>query len=163
MESILLQSAFPVSYYYELNKYFKLFIHLVNTIWMPPIYYKGFFRGSAGKESTCNVGDLGFIPGLERSLGEGKGYPLQYSSLENSMDCIVHRVTNSQTWLSDFCFTSLLITRYPGGATQSICHPGMFLQVNGWTMFATSFHNILYLLSQQFGTLFQVILSSQFV
>ena len=86
MESILLQSAFPVSYYYELNKYFKLFIHLVNTIWMPPIYYKGFFCGSAGKESTCNVGDLGFIPGLERSPGEGKGYPLQYFSLENSMD-----------------------------------------------------------------------------
>ena len=74
-----------------------------------------------------------------------------------------HGVANSWTRLSDFCFTSLLITRYPGGATQSICHPGMFLQVNSWTMFATSFHNILYLLSQQFGTLFQVILSSQFV
>ena len=41
----------------------------------------------AGKESTCNVGDLGSIPGLGRSPGEGKGYPLQYSSLENSMDC----------------------------------------------------------------------------
>ena len=59
--------------------------------------------------------------------------------------------------LSDFHFTSLLITRYPGGATQSICHPGMFLQVNNWTMIATSFHNILYLLSQQLGTLFQVL------
>ena len=45
--------------------------------------------GSAGKESVCSVGDLGSIPGLERSLGEGKGYPLQYSGLENSMDCIV--------------------------------------------------------------------------
>ena len=41
---------------------------------------------SAGEESTCNVGDLGSIPGLGRSLGEGKGYPLQYSGLENSMD-----------------------------------------------------------------------------
>ena len=41
------------------------------------------------KESTCNVGDLGSIPGLGRSPGEGKGYPLQYSGLENSMDCIV--------------------------------------------------------------------------
>ena len=42
--------------------------------------------GSAGKESACNVGDLGSIPGLGRSPGEGKGYPLQYSGLENSMD-----------------------------------------------------------------------------
>ena len=50
--------------------------------------YTGFFPDSSvGKESTCNVGDLGSIPGLGRSPGEGKGYPLQYSSLENSMDC----------------------------------------------------------------------------
>ena len=42
------------------------------------------------KKSTCNAGDLGSIPGLGRSPGEGKGYPLQYSDLENSMDCIVH-------------------------------------------------------------------------
>ena len=47
--------------------------------------------GSAGKESTCNVGDLGSIPGLGRAPGEEKGYPLQYSGLENSMDCIVQR------------------------------------------------------------------------
>ena len=47
----------------------------------------GFPCGSAGKESACNVGDLGSIPGLGRSPGEGKGYPLQYSGLENSMDC----------------------------------------------------------------------------
>ena len=46
--------------------------------------------GSAGKESACNVGDLGSMSGLGRSLGEGKGYPLQYSGLENSKDCIVH-------------------------------------------------------------------------
>jgi len=58
---------------------------------------KGFSGGLAGKESTCNVGDLGLIPGLGRSPGEGKGYPLQYSGLENSMDCIVHRVTKSRT------------------------------------------------------------------
>ena len=62
----------------------------------------GFPDSSAGKESTCNVGDLGSIPGLGRSLGEGKGYPLQYSGLENSMDCIVYRVTKSLTRLSDF-------------------------------------------------------------
>ena len=47
---------------------------------------KGFPCGLAGKESACNAGDLGSIPGLERSPGEGKGYPLQYSGLENSMD-----------------------------------------------------------------------------
>ena len=46
--------------------------------------------GSAGKESVCNTGDLGSIPGLGRSPGEGKGYPFQYSDLENSMDCTVH-------------------------------------------------------------------------
>ena len=47
----------------------------------------GFPGGSAGKESTYNAGDLGSIPGLGRSPGEGNGYPLQYSGLENSMDC----------------------------------------------------------------------------
>ena len=55
----------------------------------------GFPGGSAGKESVCNVGDLGFIPGLGRASGEGNGYLLQYSGLENSMDCIVHGVTES--------------------------------------------------------------------
>ena len=45
--------------------------------------------GSAGKESAYNAGDLGSIPGLGSSPGEGKGYPLQYLGLENSMDCIV--------------------------------------------------------------------------
>ena len=73
----------------------------------------GFPCGSAGKESTCkkkkkestcNVGDLGSIPGLGRSSGEGKGYPLQYSGLENSMDCIVHGVSKSRTLLSNFQF-----------------------------------------------------------
>ena len=56
------------------------------------------------KESACNAGDLGLIPGLGRSPGEGKGYPLQYSGLENSMDCIVHGVAKGQTRLSDFHF-----------------------------------------------------------
>ena len=60
--------------------------------------------GSAGKESTCNAGDLCSIPGSGRSPGEGKGYTLQYSGLENSTDCIVHGLANSQTWLSDFHF-----------------------------------------------------------
>ena len=48
--------------------------------------------GSDGKESTCNAGDLGSIPGLGRSPGEGKGYPLQYSGLENPMDMGSQRV-----------------------------------------------------------------------
>ena len=63
-----------------------------------------FSNGSAGKESACNVGDLGSIPGLGRSPGEGKDYPLQYSGLENSVDYIVHGVTKSRTGLSDFHF-----------------------------------------------------------
>ena len=67
---------------------------------------KGFPCGSAGKESACNEGDVGSISGLGRSPGEGKGYPLQYSGLENSMDCIVHGVTKSQTRLSNFHFQS---------------------------------------------------------
>ena len=57
----------------------------------------GFPGGSDDKESACNVGDLGVIPRLRRSPGEGKGYPLQYSGLENSTDCIVHRVAKSWT------------------------------------------------------------------
>ena len=60
--------------------------------------------GSDGKESVCNAEDLGSVPGLGRSPGEGKGYPLQYSGLENSTDCIVHGVTKSQTLLSSFHF-----------------------------------------------------------
>ena len=67
----------------------------------------GFPCGSDGKESTCSAGDLGSILGSGRSPGEGKGYPLQYSGMENSMDCIVHRVTKSQTLLSDFHFLFL--------------------------------------------------------
>ena len=54
------------------------------------------------KASACNVGDPGSIPGLGRSPGEGKGYSLQYSGLENSMDCIVHGVTKNWTQLRDF-------------------------------------------------------------
>ena len=59
--------------------------------------------GSAGKESTCNVGDLSSIPGLVRSPGEGKVYPLQCSGLENSMDCLgLRRV--GQDLVTDFHF-----------------------------------------------------------
>ena len=64
----------------------------------------GFPGDSAGKESACNAGDLGSIPRLGRSLGEENGYPLQYSGLENSMDCTVQGVTKSQTQLNGFHF-----------------------------------------------------------
>ena len=53
--------------------------------------------GSSGKESACNAGDLGLTLALGRSPGEGKGYPLQYSDLGNSMHSIAHGVSNSQT------------------------------------------------------------------
>ena len=69
---------------------------------LPTPVFLGFPGGSGGEESACNVGDLGSIPGLGRSPGEGKGHPLQYSGLENSMDCIVHGVIKSWTRLSDF-------------------------------------------------------------
>ena len=68
----------------------------------------GFPCVSAGKESACNVRDLGSIPGLGRFPGEGKGHPLQYSGLENSKDYIVHGVAKSQTQLSDFHFHFIL-------------------------------------------------------
>ena len=57
----------------------------------------GFPDSSVGKESACNAGDLGSVRGLGRSPGEAKGYSLQYSGLENSMDCIVHGVAKSWT------------------------------------------------------------------
>ena len=64
---------------------------------LPIPVFLGFPCGSAGKESSCNEGDLGSNPGLGRSPGEGKGYPLQYSGLENSMDCIVQGAAESDT------------------------------------------------------------------
>ena len=60
--------------------------------------------GSAGKEFDCNMGDLGSIPGFGRSPREGKGYPFQYSGLENSVDCIVHGIAKSRTRPSDSHF-----------------------------------------------------------
>ena len=69
---------------------------LVTTVFL------GFPCDSAGKESACNAEDLGLMLGSGRSPGEGNGNPLQYSRLENSMDCILHGVAKSWTWLSDF-------------------------------------------------------------
>ena len=79
----------------------------------PYIYihtYMGFPGGSDGKESACNEADLGSIPRLGRSPEEGKGYPLQYSGLENSKDCIVYGVAKSRTLLSDFHFNLLSLS-----------------------------------------------------
>ena len=77
--------------------------HLVSSL--------GFPHSSVGKESACNAGDLGLIPELGRSPEEGKGYPLQYSGLENSMDCTVCGVTKSWIQLSNF--HSLLSSKTP--------------------------------------------------
>ena len=90
----------------------------------------GFPCGSAGKESACNAGDLGLIPGL----GEGKGYPLQYSGLENSMHFIVHGVAKSRTRLSNFNFHIyfrlfyLVITKYCSSLcyTVNVCYSFIF-------------------------------------
>ena len=79
----------------------------------------GFLGGPDGKESACSAGGLGSIPGLGRAPGEGNGYPLQYSCLENSMDrevwwATVHGVTKSRTKLSDehTHFLELLLYTY---------------------------------------------------
>ena len=73
-----------------------------------------FPRGSSGKESTSNVGDLGSIPGLGRSPGEGNGNLLPFSRLENPMDggawwATVHGVAKSRTQLSDLTFTFIQV------------------------------------------------------
>ena len=66
-------------------------------IYASPCFLKGSPCSSAGKEAACSAGDLGSIPGLERSPGEGKGYPLLYSGLEDFMVFIVHGVAKSRT------------------------------------------------------------------
>ena len=74
---------------------------------LTPVFL-GFPGDSAGKESTCHVGDLDLFPGLGRFPGQGNGYPLQYSYLENSVHCIVHEVTKSQTQLRFFHFDTII-------------------------------------------------------
>ena len=88
--------------------FFFLFICIVDL--RRPSYLSGFPDSSAGKESTCNAGDLGLIPGLGRSSGEGKGYPLQYSGPENPMDSPWgHKELDRVEWLSlSLSFFSLL-------------------------------------------------------
>ena len=83
----------------------------------------GFPCGLAGKESACNAGDLGSFPELGRSPGEGKGYPLQYSGLENSMDSTVHGAAKNRTQLSDFLFTCSLLSATTSNETRQ---PALF-------------------------------------
>ena len=82
----------------------------LSWVWGSPCWLEGFSCGSAGKESTCNTGDLGLIPGLGRSPGAGKGHPLQYSALENSMDCIAHsqRVRHNCATFTFTCWPEVL-------------------------------------------------------
>ena len=82
------------------------FIYVYYYIYIIIYYILGFPGGSDGKESACNAGDLAFIPGSVRFPGEGNGYSLQYSCLENPMDrgawwATVCGVAKSWTWLSD--------------------------------------------------------------
>ena len=109
--------------------FFFLIIQWMLAIWslvpLPSLIKnlkKGFLCASAGKKSICNVGDLDSIPGLGRSPGEGNSYPLQYPGLENSMDCIVHGVSKSQTrlWAS---LTSIgIITSLKKNLSLSVKH-----------------------------------------
>ena len=92
------------------------------TIWG---FLLGFPGGSTDKGSACNAGYLGSIPALGRSPEERNGYPLQYSGLENSMDCIVHGVAKSWTRLNSFHFHWLMMSLH----IREICKFGnAFLQ-----------------------------------
>ena len=102
---------FGKKYLFSSYAHFKIGSFVVVII-LSCMSFLGFPCGSAGKESACNAVDLGLIPGLRRSPGEGKGYPLQYSGLENSMDCIVHGFAKSWTRLSDFKYEFLTYFGY---------------------------------------------------
>ena len=88
------------------------------------------YGGSAGKESSCNAGDLGSIPGLGRSPGKGKGYPLQHSGRKNFMDYIVHGVAKSWTHVSDFHFTIYRSIRSEVHPCCSLCKNFLHLNNN---------------------------------
>ena len=101
---------------------------------LPIPVFLGFPGGLAGKESTCNLGDLGLITGLERSPGEGNGYPLQYLGMESSMECIVHGVAKSQTWLVTFTSLQYENMGFLGGSDskESVCNAGNLDSIPGW-------------------------------
>ena len=77
-------------------------LNFPRLILWPCMWFICFSDSSVGKESACNAGDPDSIPGLGWYFGEGKGYPLQYSGLQKSMDCIVPGVAKSRTQLNDF-------------------------------------------------------------
>ena len=104
----LLGYQIAIKAYYKDDSLIELYIYIYTHI---------FPGGSEGKASACKAGELGSIPGSERSPGEGNGNPLQYACLEHSMDrgawwATVHEVTKSQTRLSDFTFTFTYIHTY---------------------------------------------------
>ena len=95
---------------------------------LPTPVFLGFPCGLAGKESSCNVGDLVSIPGLRRSPGEGKGYTLQYSGLENSMDCIVHGVAKSGTQRTTLTLTFHSWVKETGILKDTVSHRSPFFR-----------------------------------
>ena len=113
----------------------------------------GFPRGSAGKESACNAGDLGLIPGLGRSPGEEKGYSLQFSGLENSMDCIncgAQRVRHNWATFTFMTFSVVFswsnectncVTKDPG---LSVTNVKMLVFMICWCLICTEFsHSVM--------------------
>ena len=96
-------ASLPKGSHYTENNMYTSQPHVL--IFIAYVYIKWLSCGSTGKESACKAGDLGSIPGLGRCPGEGKGYPLQHSGLENSMDSIIYGVTKSWTGPSDFHFS----------------------------------------------------------
>ena len=113
---------------------------------LPTPVFLGFPCGPASKESACNVGDLGLIPGLGRSSGEGKGYPLQYSGLENPMDCIVLGVAKSGTRLSGFHFPGKRNQRYALFSLEIMPNhllPNMALKIKKITIVICRFYDLI--------------------
>ena len=113
---------------------------------LPPSVFLGFPWGSAGKESTCNAGDLGSIPGLGRSPREGKGYPLQYSGLENSMDYRLYSPWGRKESETTFTFTTQPEIWGTGSRTQHVilrevqCQSHTIDESPGWS--STSLNDI---------------------
>ena len=104
----------------QVQNIYLLVILQVSKIYTWGIESTGFPGGSAGKESACNAGDLGSVPGLVRSHGEGNSYSLWYFDLENSMDCIVRGITKSLMQPSDFHFHRMLASSLGPGFCCSV-------------------------------------------
>ena len=104
---------------------------------LPTPVFLGFPCGLAGKESTCNVGDLGSIPGLGRFPGEGKGYPLQYSGLENAMDYIYSpwgckELDTTERLSLHFRYDLFCVFERLLRLTSDKMQPGEPLRISGW-------------------------------